>query len=220
MSILKAINPLRPFLRAPYAHRAFLEQCRLLDRRDHFLEVGCGLGRHFDLVEESGLFRDVRCVDRGTKHAHDSHANSDYLTFHPDVRFDALWCSHVLEHTQEPGPFLAKIHGDLREGGLLGLCVPPLKHEITVGHVTLWNAGLLILNLLKVGFDCREVMIRKRGYNIALLLRKKSCPPTNSFSPDSASSCRPYLPEGLSWRKNSRTGVWYFDGNIRSLGWP
>jgi hypothetical protein len=125
----------------------------------------------------------------------------------------------VLEHSRNPGKFLDKVHSVLREGGLLALNVPPLKAQITTGHVTLWNPGLLLLNLVRAGFDCSQARIRQEGYNIGVILQKQTCPPSFGFDPDAAKSDRPYLPQGLKWSQKKSNQVWYFAGDFKSLNW-
>lgn len=208
-------------LRARYVLERFLEDAQKAGATDRFLEVGCGNGAHADHVRAQIVFGSVECIDFSGKHGDPGHITGNYEAHEFDRPFDAIWTSHVLEHTQNPGLFLHKLHRDLREGGVLAINVPPLKQEITVGHVTLWTPGLLLLNLVKSGFDCSDAAICQHGYNIGVVLRKRSCPigPITSFRPDDPGSARPYLPAGLSWFQNPRTGVWYFRGNFRALNW-
>ena len=44
--------------------------------------------------------------------------------------------------------FLKKVHSLLNEGGYLAIIVPPRKPFIVGGHVTIWNAGLVLYNLI------------------------------------------------------------------------
>ena len=86
--------------------------------------------------------------------------------------WDAVWCSHVLEHQVDPGDFLRRIRRELKPGGLFAVTVPPLKNEIVGGHVTLWNAGLLLYQLVLAGFDCRAAAVKSYGYNVSVLVRR------------------------------------------------
>lgn len=86
---------------------------------------------------------------------------------------DCIWASHVLEHQPNPGLFLQKCLYDLKPNGILAVTVPPLKNDIVGGHLTLWNAGLLLYNLVMAGFDCSEASIKTYGYNISVIVRKK-----------------------------------------------
>ena len=86
--------------------------------------------------------------------------------------FDAVWASHVLEHQPNPIGFLAKCYRILRPGGLLCVTVPPLKHEIVSGHLNLYNAGLLLYQLIHAGFDCSSARIKGYGYNISIIVER------------------------------------------------
>ena len=57
--------------------------------------------------------------------------------------------------------FLGKIRNVVKEGGLVGIVVPPRKPFITDGHVSLWNAGLVVYHLVLAGFDCSEYYFRR-----------------------------------------------------------
>ncbi len=73
--------------------------------------------------------------------------------------YDAIWCAHCLEHQRNVGSFLEKIFSELKDGGVLCVTVPPLKTNIVGGHLTLWNGGLLLYNLILAGFDCAKASI-------------------------------------------------------------
>ena len=53
------------------------------------------------------------------------------------------------------------------------ISVPPLRHNIVGGHVSLWNAGLLLYNLILAGFDCSEASVKQYGYDISVVVQKK-----------------------------------------------
>lgn len=134
------------------------------------LDVGCGLGRHLARFRAAGKRAsgiDIVGLTEGVIVA-------DYLRHEFARPFDCLWLSHVLEHQLNVNFFLRKVFADLREGGTLALTVPPLKNAIVGGHVTLWNAGLVIYNLVLAGFDCRQARVKQYGYNISVITPKIS----------------------------------------------
>jgi SAM-dependent methyltransferase len=88
-------------------------------------------------------------------------------------QFDAIWMSHVLEHTLNPDLFLKKAFEALKYGGILAITVPPLKHNIVGGHINLFNAGILIYRLILAGFDCKNARVGTYGYNISILVKKE-----------------------------------------------
>src|SRR5205085_8415837 len=126
------------------------------------LDVGCGTGRHTRLFREAG--KQVTAID--IYPGVDDAVQADYLQHRFDRAFDCVWVSHVLEHQLNVNHFLRKLNSELREGGLLAISIPPLKQDIVGGHVTLWNAGLLLYNLILAGFECSHAAITCYGYNI------------------------------------------------------
>ena len=73
-------------------------------------------------------------------------ANVESLPFR-DGRFDAVWCSHVLEHVRYPGVAFEEIRRVLNDKGRLFVSVPPFKPLVVGGH-------------LKHGLDARTVDVR------------------------------------------------------------
>jgi SAM-dependent methyltransferase len=132
------------------------------------LDVGCGLGRHSRRFRAAG--KDVTGIDIAG--LAEGAIVADYLRHNFDQQFDCVWVSHVLEHQLNVNQFMRKLHRDLKTGGVLAVTVPPLKHPIVGGHVTLWNAGLVLYNLVLAGFDCREARIKQYGYNVSVLTPK------------------------------------------------
>ena len=132
------------------------------------LDVGSGNGGHAKVFRDAGL--SVTTVDLSN-----ADICGDFLSVDiPNV--DLIWCSHVLEHQPNVNLFFRKC---LNHSKYLCVTVPPLKDEIVGGHLTLWNSGLLLYNLVLAGFDCREAMVKKYGYNISVItksVRRKDVP--------------------------------------------
>ena len=128
------------------------------------LDIGAG-GVHADAFRQHG-----KSVTTNNLYAAD--VVGDYLecSFEPH---DLVWASHVLEHQPNPNLFLKKCYQDINEDGYFAVTVPPLKHEIVGGHVTLWNEGLLIYHCVLAGFDCSQAMVSSYGYNISLIVQKR-----------------------------------------------
>lgn len=180
------------------------------------LDIGCGAGRHSERFRSQG--KTVTSLD---------FCRSDYFQQRPDQEnvlvgdymatdfeqpFDCIWASHVLEHQPDPNAFLRKVHRDLNEGGVLAVTVPPLKHEVVGGHVTLWNAGLLLYQLVLAGFDCRNASVKSYGYNISVVVQKVTIAklPELHFDRGDIDRLQSFLPEGLGEG---------FNGSIVSLNW-
>lgn len=173
---------------------------------DTILDVGCGDGAHTKYLRDHG--KKVTSIDLKHYHEFEPDIVGDYLEVQFTEKFDAIWCCHVLEHTRNPGTFLDKIYEDLKENGILAVTVPPLKHNIVSGHMTLWNGGLLLYQLILSGFDCGDSSVKTYGYNISVILSKK---PNNLKAQTwSLIDAKRYFPF------NVRQG---FDGRIISVNW-
>lgn len=179
------------------------------------LDIGCGAGNHAELFIEHG--KAVTALDYGKSIYFEKNQRrmqcviGDFNTMPFDNQFDCVWASHVLEHQLNPGLFLRRVFEVTKEGGVVCLTVPPLQKEILGGHVSFWNAGLLLYHLVLAGFDCREVSILCYGYNISVIVRKKTAVlPELSFDNGDVRRILPFLPEGFYEG---------FDGNITSHNW-
>jgi len=132
------------------------------------LDIGCGPGKHSNRLRAAG--KNVTSTDFTARF--EGVVEGDYasLKFQPH---DAIWCSHVLEHVLDIQSFLSKLIRECKEGGPIAITVPPLKHQIVGGHVSLWNAGLLLYRLVLAGLDCREARVGCYGYNVSVIVEKK-----------------------------------------------
>ena len=126
---------------------------------DTVLDIGSGPGKHAKIFESFG--KNVFTCDMS------EHWKPTYLGNFlsiceqiPDGMFDCVWCCHTLEHQMNVGTFLTQIKRVLKEDGVLAITVPPMKHRIVPGHVSLWTGGLLLYNLVTVGFDCSKAIVR------------------------------------------------------------
>lgn len=203
-------------------YKDILAGCALEALIDHcefqtVLDVGSGAGKHADVFEASG--KHVTAIDFGVsvyfqqKTSHRTDIIADYYQYSFDTPFDCVWASHVLEHQPNPNDFLRKTHRDLKEGGWLAITVPPLKHNIVGGHLTLWNAGLLLYQLVFAGFDCRDAAVRSYGYNVSVIVKKSTIRDTPLLHYDSGDIDRlsQFFPSGLGEG---------FNGRIKQLNWP
>lgn len=146
-----------------YGHLA-LDKALKLDAHT-VLDVGSGNGDHARAFAAAGF--QVTTVD-----IKNADICGDFMTVEvPKV--DLVWSSHVLEHMPNPNLFLRKCFDTLNDDGWLCVTVPPLKHEIVGGHVNLYNAGLLLYQIILAGFDCSQAMVKEYGYNISVIVRKK-----------------------------------------------
>jgi hypothetical protein len=113
---------------------------------------------------------------------------------------------------RNPGDALDKMRVLLQADGVLGVVVPPMKREIVGGHVTLWNAGLLLYQLILAGFDCGQARVRTHAYDCAVIVRKREREPvTLAFDTGDITTLNRFFPfhvyEG-------------FNGDLPAINWP
>lgn len=155
-------------------HWAGSEAIRVLAQRFPFktvLDIGAGEGVHSRWLAAIG--KSVTSICYSASYGFQPDIVGDYMDTEFNEPFDAIWASHVLEHQLNAGAFLKKIYQDLKPTGILAITVPPMKPEIVGGHVSLWNAGLLLYNLILAGFDCRDAAVHSYGYNVSVIVRKR-----------------------------------------------
>lgn len=136
------------------------------------LDVGSGPGIHAEAFRKHN--KKVATIDLNTEYGVKPDIVADYTNYSFPEPFDLIWCSHVLEHQLNVNLFLRKLYNDLNDGGIYAITVPPMKTNIVGGHVTLWNAGLLVYNLILAGFDCSSCAIKRYGYNISVIGEKRN----------------------------------------------
>ncbi|CZF77338.1 class I SAM-dependent methyltransferase [Grimontia marina] len=186
------------------------------------LDIGSGEGRHAQLFIESG--KKVTALDYGEsiyfKKAEDDKiaVTCDYMKYEPQEKFDCIWLSHVLEHQPNPNLFLKKIRSDTKTGGLVAISVPPLKHDIVGGHINLYNAGLLLYQMVLAGFDCREASIHTYGYNISIIVRASDDLDLSGLTYDSGDIqyLSQYFPKQI---RDAIGETDCFDGRIYNVNW-
>jgi SAM-dependent methyltransferase len=99
------------------------------------------------------------------------------MSIFPDASFDAVWCSHVLEHVQNPGQALGEIRRVLKSQGMLFLIVPEYAPVLVGGHVcTGWNVGTLMYNLVLSGFNVRQGEFINHCWNVCGFVTRGETP--------------------------------------------
>jgi SAM-dependent methyltransferase len=188
------------------------------------LDIGSGGGEHSAILAAAG--KQVTAIDYGSSYYfRNSQSNikvtiADFMSFEFPDKFDCVWCSHVLEHQLNVQNFLLKVRDALTENGILAITVPPLKHKIAGGHVSLWNGGLMLYRLVLAGFDCKEAKILRYGNNISVILRKREVDILGEIEYDRGDirKIRKFLPPDLNYETRDKVDD-PFDGNILRHNW-
>lgn len=91
----------------------------------------------------------------------------------PSESYDAVWCSHVIEHVMDTGGALGEIRRILKPNGIAFLTVPPFEHRVLGGHVCPgWNIGILMYVLIINGFNVINGSFVKYHNNVSGFVRK------------------------------------------------
>lgn len=189
---------------------------------DTVLDIGCGDGSATKFFKENGKV--VTACDYGKSvNFHDSFAQDviigDFMQVNFEDQFDCVWCAHCLEHQLDVHSFLRKVHSITKEGGVVAITVPPSKNTIVGGHVSIWNAGLVLYRLILAGFDCSQAGVKRYGYNISVIVQKKTVDVIGKLAFDKGDirTLTPYFPKQIKMRQKEFDNSFY--GVIKEINW-
>ncbi len=190
------------------------------DEINTVLDVGCGKGSHSKILKAFG--KSVTGIESGytcsiQKKNDFKIINDDFLEHNFEETYDCVWCAHVLEHQMAVGPFLKKLFDCCNKQGKVAITVPSgVGGGIIEGHVTLWNAGLLMYNIIQAGYSCRKAAVKTYADNVSVIVPKEPIFREKDYR--AASDSRQYFPENLDCGCTRFGGI-CFDGNINELNW-
>jgi len=167
------------------------------------IDVGCGVGDFYSMLNEKGCRINgvgVDVIDPSDLLYSDFHyVRKNFTEYETEDTFDLVFSSHTIEHVQDTGVFLKKFFSLCREDGVFCLIWPPPKKHIVGGHLHVFNPGLMLYNIVRLGIDCRNVKIFKSGYNLAIMGQFKTFElpelTFNRFELELLSDYFPFTPE-------------------------
>lgn len=138
------------------------------------LDIGCGVGDFFHYLKQknvdvSGYGIDMIDPQDVLRIENFTYEKIDFNMYTPDRNFDLVFSSHSVEHNANTELFLRKMISCVKEDGIFCLIWPPPKPEIVGGHVHMFNMGLMLYNLIRIGVNCRNVEMLQSGYNLGIL---------------------------------------------------
>ena len=102
----------------------------------------------------------------------------------------------------------------------MAVSVPPYESVIMGGHVSLWNAGLLLYRLVLAGVNCKEARVKTYDWDISVIVSVKEFIDVSSklvYDSGDLRTIREYLPSGLKFFSSEQNESYY--GNIHKLNW-
>jgi len=87
--------------------------------------------------------------------------------------FDAIWCSHVLEHSTNIGLFIRKLVSITKPGGAIAIVVPNgLSRLLVGGHLNFFHPGTLAYHIVLSGQNLSKATIIKHKNNISIFWKR------------------------------------------------
>ena len=135
-----------------------------------FMDVGCGSGGVLNLAQAMGWQAEGLEFDpvavASARHAGLTVTEGGYERLHDwPQTFDALLCSHVIEHVHDPRAMVEAMHAALRRNGMLFLSTPNVQSDVhrffgrywrgleAPRHLSIFSETALVDLLEKVGFE-------------------------------------------------------------------
>ena len=137
------------------------------------IDIGAGHKKQASYLQSYG--KDVKTcgyiTDDFNNLKYDYNGDFNSLDF-KGKKFDVSLSSHILEHQLNVNSYLRKVSDITKDDGYIVVVVPPRKPFIIGGHVSIWNAGLVLYNLVLAGVDCsKECYIKQYDYNIGVIVK-------------------------------------------------
>ncbi len=138
------------------------------------LDVGCGSGRLSKMLSEKGysvvaIDSDWKAVEITRKKGITAFV-SDFNDWKSDEKFDCVILGDVLEHIEDDGAAMRKVHDMLTPGGCVVVNVPAYqglfgKHDVALGHKRRYSNKELKSKLVESGFKIESM----RHWNLLAL---------------------------------------------------
>lgn len=145
------------------------------------LDVGCGHGEFLDLAKEAGFSatgidldttRVAGCQARGLR----AFCGQLPLPELAGETFDLIWCSHIIEHIDNPHSFLDAVETHLKPGGIIAILLPNcgglaaricrthFRFVIPPEHLSYYNPRSLRTLAERRGWVAENIFTRDAGW--------------------------------------------------------
>lgn len=153
---------------------ALYKVAKILPQGSTILDIGAGEGIHAAWFKDRGYCVQTNDITGEHDFVMSFGRLAEYLSGLPDGEYDCTWASHVLEHQLNVHRFLLDMKYCTKEGGIMAITVPPRKDNLVGGHLNLFTPLSLVYNMILAGIDCSEAAMLEYGYNISVVVKKKS----------------------------------------------
>jgi ubiquinone/menaquinone biosynthesis C-methylase UbiE len=138
---------------------------------DNILDVGCGYAPYVNIFTNNN--KDYTGIDFNIDNKNKkkcSFIKSDFMKHDfKDKKFDCVYTSHCIEHIPDTETFLKRLRFLIKDDGILCIIFPKPKDEIVGGHVHIFNPGIMLYNLVRIGINCKHVQCLDCGYSYAVV---------------------------------------------------
>ncbi|MBR3624480.1 MAG: class I SAM-dependent methyltransferase [Selenomonadaceae bacterium] len=179
------------------------------------LDVGYGFGLQSNIFKAYG--KDVTGIDFGAAEKPFKTLSGDFETYEFKDKYDLVWSSHSLEHQQNIRVFIQKLFSVCKPSGKVAITVPHTRGDIYVigGHVTVWNLGLLMYNIICAGYSCVNAIGKTYAGNVSVIAPNEPI----EFDGDYRwVNHKEYFPSNLDVGDNGFGNV-AFNGEVESINW-
>jgi SAM-dependent methyltransferase len=184
-------------------HKYFLED-PLAKKSGTLLDIGCGTGNFLKAARDAGYKVTGTELDRNAVRFAKERLSlenvlpltvSEFVTEHPEQKFDVVTFFEVLEHQAAPLEFLRSVEKCLKPGGQIALSVPNRDRWLTgpdvldypPNHFTRWNVAVLKNFLSAQGFEVMSVQEQGAGIAQERLVHTRLSPGYPNETPPSDS---------------------------------
>lgn len=132
---------------------------------NNLIDVGCGYAPYKELfgnITYTGI--DI-LVNDGDNFICDNFNHHDF----EGQKYECVFTSHCIEHQSNLETFLRNIKSIIEDNGVLCILWPPPKDNVVGGHVNMFNPGMLLYNLTRIGIDCSKTRCIYSGYTYGIV---------------------------------------------------
>lgn len=135
-----------------YCHNYYISLIEKYIDKGNLLDFGSGKGYLLSSAikrgwKPVGYDVDKEWNDKLSKKLGIEIRSGDFLKQKWNKQFDVITMHHVIEHLKDPGKIIDKIHGLIREGGVLFIVLPNINSRSAIFKRTLEKAGIRKKNI-------------------------------------------------------------------------